>query len=637
MGNLIIRQVRYSGDKFWYISPELKPGLNILEAPNGCGKSTFTNLIYYCFGGSVNEFDPSGKTRHAEICGDSNNSIELDVKINNEKFTLKRLINTNQIAVISDNDIQNYPINRSNATDRIFSDWILSKLGIEPVDLYQGNATFKINIKDLFRLIYHNQEIDPRKIYKSPDSENFITDSETLRKTIFQILIGKNFNEYYSLLSEFKKAEQKKNLDKSILDEFDKVVISLGDNKERVNLLHLRSKKDELEGQLDRLYIHRSSLKKKKNIPSNSLSNVDELKSELIGIEISLNELKSKEIDVLNEINRLHRLMDQIVTDVTQIKKIIFTHQSLNIFSPDTCPYCLNKIDRKEGKCVCGSEVDESEYEKFFYTSEEYLDILKSKQKSINTVSIAIESCNFEYNIIISDSKKIYERRSAIVATIKELIDSLDNNFDYSMVDNVDDKIVELKSEINIFEQRIELEQKLEKIQIDYNKSYDNFVTIKNELSVLEGKVNNEILQTVKDFSAIYNKMMQSAVSDCRVSKIDQYNYMPIINNGEYTEASASVPIRLLYYFTILSMSLADNNVKFPRFLLIDTPNTAGIDKDNLIKALSQLDTISEDMDETSNFQIILTTGLNMYKNEYKKYVFQELSKKSRLLNNVPT
>lgn len=66
-----------------------------------------------------------------------------------------------------------------------FSDWILEKLGITVVELYQGYTTFKINFTDLMRLIYHDQQPDPEFIYKKLDTKsNFVSDSETLRKAI---------------------------------------------------------------------------------------------------------------------------------------------------------------------------------------------------------------------------------------------------------------------------------------------------------------------------------------------------------------------------------------------------------------------------------------------------------------------
>jgi DNA repair exonuclease SbcCD ATPase subunit len=45
MGSIIINKVKYSGEKYYFESPRLHKGLNIIEGPNGTGKSTFINFI----------------------------------------------------------------------------------------------------------------------------------------------------------------------------------------------------------------------------------------------------------------------------------------------------------------------------------------------------------------------------------------------------------------------------------------------------------------------------------------------------------------------------------------------------------------------------------------------------------------
>ena len=65
------------------------------------------------------------------------------------------------------------------------------------------------------------------------------------------------------------------------------------------------------------------------------------------------------------------------------------------------------------------------------------------------------------------------------------------------------------------------------------------------------------------------------------------------------------------------------NEANFPQFLMIDTPNKEGIDKENLIKnigLLAEADKYTEEM--KTQYQIILTTGIDTYPEEFKKNVF---------------
>lgn len=45
MGNLIIKKVIYSGDRYYFESPELGTGINVIIGDNGSGKSTFSYFI----------------------------------------------------------------------------------------------------------------------------------------------------------------------------------------------------------------------------------------------------------------------------------------------------------------------------------------------------------------------------------------------------------------------------------------------------------------------------------------------------------------------------------------------------------------------------------------------------------------
>lgn len=51
MGSLIVKKIKYSGEKYHYESPELNKGINIILGDNGSGKSTFSYFIEYALGG----------------------------------------------------------------------------------------------------------------------------------------------------------------------------------------------------------------------------------------------------------------------------------------------------------------------------------------------------------------------------------------------------------------------------------------------------------------------------------------------------------------------------------------------------------------------------------------------------------
>lgn len=112
--------------------------------------------------------------------------------------------------------------------------------------------------------------------------------------------------------------------------------------------------------------------------------------------------------------------------------------------------------------------------------------------------------------------------------------------------------------------------------------------------------------------------------------KIDD-DYMPIIDNGAYREKSATVPIRMMYFFTLLSMALKYPKIKHPKFLLMDTPEEAGID--DITENIELFDVALElsknnKNEKVKDYQFILTTGLESCPDTYEKYVKLDFHKK---------
>lgn len=93
-------------------------------------------------------------------------------------------------------------------------------------------------------------------------------------------------------------------------------------------------------------------------------------------------------------IDKIVYLIDEAEKELAEIEKIRLVNKKLKLFTPNTCPYCLREVERKKGKCICGSDILEEQYEKFFYTDEEYLDILKVRKKSIQSMNDLLERKN---------------------------------------------------------------------------------------------------------------------------------------------------------------------------------------------------------------------------------------------------
>ena len=620
MGYMKILKVKYEGDKYFYESKLLDKTLNIIIGDNGTGKSTFFDFIYFALGGTVKKFDPSYKERHDEVTSDTNNSVELLIELNNSRYVLKRKFSYNEILIedIKNEKIEILKINRYQE-NKIFSDWLLDKIGINKIRLYNGPNDYILKLNDLLRLIYHDQDTEPKKIYKNPDSDNYISDSEFNRKVIFQVLIGKTYQDYYTAFSEMKKYEQDKNLAKSLFNEYLKLANELNKNSDIKNKEALEILLSDDNFRLDKLYQTRKVIKENRTEKSQDILSHDDLKSTIIDLELELEKLGRELNGKIIENSRAIRYYEDSKEELSAISKIIISNNTLGLFSPDTCPYCLTDVIREKDKCVCGSCIDELAYERFFYNREEYQEIYKVNWKSQETVFKSIENLESEIKELTLKKKELESTLLNKKKNFTKYIKDNKNEINTSTIDKVDDLILELKEKISQNKEKLKIEEKLLSLQSSYDIKNSKFENKKSDLIIKEAECNKDIVLKINQFNKIYNSYVTQTLPDCRNAKIDLIDYMPIIDDGIYREFSSRVAVRFMYFLTILEMSLINDDVNFPKLLLIDTPETAGIDKDKLNKIISQISRLSN-----SNYQIILSTARDKYPEMYKDNIIED-------------
>uniref|UniRef100_UPI003F492DA2 hypothetical protein n=1 Tax=Cupriavidus necator TaxID=106590 RepID=UPI003F492DA2 len=184
-----------------------------------------------------------------------------------------------------------------------------------------------------------------------------------------------------------------------------------------------------------------------------------------------------------------------------------------------------------------------------------------------------------------------------------------------------------MKNEQNELFQALKMEEKVEGLQRAFDSKREIWAAAEGLVKQLELAPKAELSGRIAGFNEIYNGFMTKVLARCRSARIDEDTYMPVINNGEYREASAEVPKRFLY-LTLLLMSLK-NDIPFPRILLIDTPETAGIDRDNLVLMLRQMKALDE---ENTDYQVLLSTGVDKFPPEYQESVSIRLRDDAKLL-----
>ena len=637
MGRLAVRRVVYSGKNYSFESPYLNDGIVIMEGVNGHGKSTFMNLIYYGLGGRVpafNKSDEDSNSKHNEIYNDENNYVELEIEIDLKRYELTRYIGNNSIFIVGENEevIETCVFrNQSDEDTMVFSDWILSKLHIEVFDIVQGTKSFKLNFSDLMRLIYHDQSTEVDKIYKEADNSNFLSDSLEIRKAIFEVLLGRIYNDYYFTLGQYKLKLKEYEKVQAVMDSYDDFLGEVLDY-DLANVLHIDSMITENQEMLEKVKIERDIATNEKSNSNEILKLIEQQKNILVQKQAEKDNWMQARVSIGQSIDKVLFLIDEAEKELQEIEKIRLVNKKLNLFTPNTCPYCLREVERKKGKCICGNDISEEQYEKFFYTDQEYLDILKVKKKSIQSLRKLLDKKNDRMDSTLKKIEEISQDINNIKEYIGELTKDITSDYNSAYVRQLDARERELNAKIVELQQAEELAKKREKIAAQLIKLKNEVDGLKNKVDSYLTSAKEDMFLKKNDFSEVYLGLMKQADEHCYSAYIGD-DYMPNINLRAYRERSASVPKRLMYFLTLLVESLK-NDVNFPKFLMVDTPNKEGIDKDNLVANIALLKKAGEyTKDNDMSYQIILTTGLDTYPEEFKKFVFLKLEGNNYLLS----
>lgn len=643
MGQLKIHRVHYEGKSYQFSSPELdRFKVNIVEAPNGSGKSTFFDLIYYGLGGKVAHFNRGEKVIHEEIVGDSSNFVELEVRLNKDNYKFIRRIGENLITILSDGEIFKQGssagnflclnINRHKLDDYIFSDWILENLNIPSIEIFHAGKNFKVGFGDLMRLIYHNQGSDTNGIYKPADNQNYVSDSAFLRKAIFEVLLGKTLVKLYEAYGLLKRKQSEHDKATAILNEYKNIVADMHKQlgiKDVVNDLHLQRNIDSLQDINEKLSLSRAKHLKLKINDNIGFQQTQKVKDDYNSSELEIIRIR-QEIEIkIKDIESIGQVIANTREDAFRLKKIIHTHRQLEMFTPDTCPYCLKSVDRASDKCVCGSEIDEHDYRRYFYDPSEYYTLLKSKVKSLETMEDALVSSKNELAELNENLRATNIKNDGLKLQLSQIINEIEYVTDFNGIEEIDDAILRNKELIGNYNQALILEKNLLKYQKERDRTKNDMDSAKSDVELLEASSSKELTEKVGEFNKYYNHFMRESLTDCRLAEINSDDYMPLINDGVYKEASASVHKRFLYYVTLLQLSLLDD-IPFPRLLLIDTPENIGIDNDSLNRMINCLNLIQNP--NNHDYQIILSTGEKKYPESFSPNVIMQLSKANRLL-----
>ncbi|MGL4862168.1 MAG: hypothetical protein ACRC4T_03470 [Cetobacterium sp.] len=637
MGKIIINKLKYIGDNYIYESPLLSEGINIILGDNGTGKSTFTYLVFFALGNNLPYFKKESLTPLKEIVNDTNGRVKLNLTINNKKFIIIREIYKNEIYVIDGNG-ENilYPIFRSGTlyenTKKTFSDWILKELQIDTIEISQFNDSHKINFDDLMRLVYYDQITEPNKIYQEAfmTNTNFYNNSSVMKRSIFETLLGTYNKEYYDIYIKIKNLTKEKQEKIIKQNNIEYLIKSL--NIFKIKNITESILKQNLLSNDDRIRTIKSDVEKLlKEINKGTviLSEVKKMENKLTEILELKKNIKSDMDELYIDINRGIYLIEEYKKDIDDLNKIILTSENFNFYNLNSCPFCNESIHIEKGKCICGSEHGLN-YEKFIFSKNEYSNMVKSKMKSVNLMEETVLSCQDELKEKEIKLGKLDEDYLSVSNSLKNILDSSSQSNNSNTIEQLNKEQIDYMNKnenirliLDNLSKKINLEKDIKKLTKDLDME-------KILLEKKEKEKEEELEENLKIFEEEFTKLMKKLYPEVNKIRLDK-SYMPIINEGYYSEASSAVPKKFFYFLSLLKTHLKTDN-SYPGFLLIDSISDKGIGIDKLKNMLKIL---VEEFEKEKNYQIIITSGYDEFPKELGRFVKEQLNKENnRLLKN---
>lgn len=188
--------------------------------------------------------------------------------------------------------------------------------------------------------------------------------------------------------------------------------------------------------ELKRLHNIREDIKKEQHFGEEVTSRIEEIQKNIV---IETHKLKNYEyrLSLVSEgLSKSIRVKDDLNNEIEHIDKVLFTSQYIDLINDEECPFCLEKIDLEDDKCICGSN-NHLDFSRFIYSDKEYIKLLKSKVKSLETI-----------NEVIEGYKKDYKHLNEIIVNTKKQINTLVNEVKLITGDMKVNSLLQLKKSL---------------------------------------------------------------------------------------------------------------------------------------------------------------------------------------------
>ena len=107
----------------------------------------------------------------------------------------------------------------------------------------------------------------------------------------------------------------------------------------------LTSKSADITKTLEELEFQRNAQLKQNTTIDDKVGELAQIQAKLIDLQLTASQDRVASANLSNEQNKVSASYEGLVQESSQIEKNIFTHDKLNLFAMELCPFCMNKTD----------------------------------------------------------------------------------------------------------------------------------------------------------------------------------------------------------------------------------------------------------------------------------------------------
>ena len=552
--------IGHSGQK-WRCELKFSDGINVIQGENSLGKTTVLKLIKYILGARNVDF-----VHEIDQC----DLVQSQVLLNDKALIIRRSLHEGKrkpsIQAIGLSHIQ-----EENLRD--FLKILLSELGI-PLNLVPQTgkrALYPLHVEfsDLFLLMHISQEFGGSEIFEMPGKSN-----ERMQKAIVETFLTLSGEESLSFEVQRSKLQAEKQAIEDEIEAYRKLIRELAIPIRDT----IKEKIAELKAERDIKTRERENFRSQMRGDSGLISR---LRSVVIEFDHKIHNLL-QEIAFSEEKFREYSLSrNDIINEQQRIKRYDVSKNILSSFTFIHCPRCNQPITHNmrsresEGHCMlCGQDVPIIQSVDLV----KHLNDLSDEERELDQLIRRYEG------EIKSKKAELEQLRNEKNLKDRELDEQMAENYTSAYVASLE----AVNREIATIDEKIQQENTWLSISSKIDEKYQIIEAINTRIGELDRDIEGLRKRKTEDrrklaaLESYLGDFLRDVFRDFRSVEIDENTYLPIVNGLDYRKFS-SVQINLTvigYHYALLRYSLHHAS-RYPRFLLIDTPNKSDMDENS--------------------------------------------------------